>query len=120
MEKIKEEQNLKELNPQFNTKPRVHYKNLHLFNKCFIGGTVVCVENGVEDCLENATVVLKQGDKKLNEVISDTFGEFKFDDLEPKSGAYQIEINHTDFSILSVTVELEESIYTGVHTMQPS
>ena len=120
MEKIKEEQNLKELNPQFNTKPRVHYKNLHLFNKCFIGGTVVFVENGVEDCLENATVVLKQGDKKLNEVISDTFGEFKFDDLEPKSGAYQIEINHTDFSILSVTVELEESIYTGVHTMQPS
>ena len=26
MEKIKEEQNLEEFNPQFKTKPRVHYK----------------------------------------------------------------------------------------------
>ena len=118
MEKIKEEQNLEEFNPQFKTKPRVYYKNLHLYNKCFIGGTVVFVENATEDCLEDANIVLKKEDEKLDEVKSDTFGEFKFDGLDPNSGSYQLEITHDGFLGLSVKVELKESIYTGIHTMQ--
>ena len=76
------------------------------------------VENDTEDCLENANIVLKKGDEKLDEVKSDTFGEFKFDGLDSNSGTYQLEISHDGFSSLSVDVELEESIYTGVHTMQ--
>ena len=62
--------------------------------------------------------MLKKEDEKLDEVKSDTFGEFKFDGLDPNSGSYQLEITHDGFLGLSVEVELEESIYTGIHTMQ--
>ena len=79
---------------------------------------MVFVENATEDCLEDANIVLKKGDEKLDEVKSDTFGEFKFDGLDPNSGCYQLQITHDGFFGLSVEVELEESIYTGVHTMQ--
>ena len=36
MEKLKSEEGLEELQPEVKTRPRVHYKNLHLYKKCFI------------------------------------------------------------------------------------
>ncbi len=117
MEKLKSEEGLEQLEPEFQTKPRVHYKNLHLYKKCFIGGTVVTTNSGLEDCLEGAIAVLNKDGNKLYEEISDAFGEFKFDDLEPESGAYRIDILHPEYTSLSVNVELKQSIYTGVHTM---
>jgi Fe-S-cluster-containing dehydrogenase component len=117
MEQLKSEEGLEQLEPEFQTKPRVHYKNLHLYKKCFIGGTVVTTNSGLEDCLEGAIAVLNKDGNKLYEEISDAFGEFKFDDLEPESGAYRIDILHPEYTSLSVNVELKQSIYTGVHTM---
>ena len=117
MEKLKSEEGLEQLEPEIQTKPRVHYKNLHLYKKCFIGGTVVITNSGLEDCLEGAIAVLNKDGKKIGEEISDAFGEFKFDDLEPESGAYRIDILHSEYTSLSVNVELKQSIYTGVHTM---
>ncbi len=117
MEKLKSEEGLEQLEPEIQTKPRVHYKNLHLYKKCFIGGTVVTTNSGLEDCLEGAIAVLNKDGNKLYEEISDAFGEFKFDDLEPESGAYRIDILHPEYTSLSVNVELKQSIYTGVHTM---
>ena len=117
MERLKSEEGLEQLEPEIQTKPRVHYKNLHLYKKCFIGGTVVITNSGLEDCLEGAIAVLNKDGNKLYEEISDAFGEFKFDDLEPESGAYRIDILHPEYTSLSVNVELKQSIYTGVHTM---
>ena len=117
MEQLKSEEGLEQLEPEIQTKPRVHYKNLHLYKKCFIGGTVVTTNSGLEDCLEGAIAVLNKDGNKLYEEISDAFGEFKFDDLEPESGAYRIDILHPEYTSLSVNVELKQSIYTGVHTM---
>ena len=119
MEKLKSDQELEQLEPEFQTKPRVHYKNLHLYKKCFIGGTVVITDSGLEDCLEGAIAVLNKDDKKIGEEISDAFGEFKFDNLEPAGGAYRIDILHPEYTSLSVNVELRESIYTGVHVLKP-
>jgi len=119
MAKLKAKEGLEELHPEHGTKPRVWYKNLHLYQKCFIGGTVVAVADGVEDCLEGAIAVLNKGGEKLGEAVSDTFGEFKFDSLDPNSGDYRIDILHPDFESLSINVSLEESVYTGVHTLQP-
>ena len=119
MEKLKSEEGLEQLEPEIETKPRVHYKNLHLYKKCFIGGTVVITDSGLEDCLEGAIAVLNKDDKKIGEEISDAFGEFKFDNLEPAGGAYRIDILHPEYTSLSVNVELRESIYTGVHVLTP-
>lgn len=119
MAKLKAKEGLEELHPEHGTKPRVWYKNLHLYQKCFIGGTVVAVADGAEDCLEGAIAVLNKGGEKLGEAVSDTFGEFKFDSLDPNSGDYRIDILHPDFESLSINVSLEESVYTGVHTLQP-
>ena len=119
MEKLKSEEGLEQLEPEIQTKPRVHYKNLHLYKKCFIGGTVVITNGGLEDCLEGAITVLNKDGKKIGEEISDAFGEFKFDDLEPASGTHRIDILHPEYTSLSVNVELRESIYTGVHVLKP-
>ena len=119
MEKLKSEEGLEQLEPEIQTKPRVHYKNLHLYKKCFIGGTVVITDSGLEDCLEGAIAVLNKDEKKIGEEISDAFGEFKFDNLEPAGGAYRIDILHPEYTSLSVNLELRESIYTGVHVLKP-
>ena len=50
MEKMKPTEGLEELEPGEKTKPRVHYKNLHLYKKCFIGGTIAIIQNAIEDC----------------------------------------------------------------------
>ena len=119
MEKLKSEEGLEQLEPEIQTKPRVHYKNLHLYKKCFIGGTIVITNSGLEDCLEGAIAVLNKDGKKIGEEISDAFGEFKFDNLEPTGGEHRIDILHPEYTSLSVNVELRESIYTGVHVLKP-
>ena len=58
MKKLAEKESLEVLNPQFNTKPRVYYKNLYRYNKCFIGGCVALIKNDVEDCVSGAVVKL--------------------------------------------------------------
>ena len=119
MEKLKSEEGLEELQPEAKTRPRVHYKNLHLYKRCFIGGTVAVINDGLEDCLEGAIAVLNKDSEKLGEDVSDAFGEFRFDALEPGSGAYRLDILHPQFESLSINVELGDSIYTGVHTLTP-
>ena len=47
------------------------------------------------------------------------YGEFKFDNLEPESGIYNLEIIHTDFEVLEYEVDLSNSVYTGVHILGP-
>ena len=117
MENIKTKEGLEDLEPKFNTKPRVHYKNLYLYKKCFIGGTIAITKNGVEDCLEGAIVVLNKEGNKLGEEISDVFGEFKFDGLDPNSGSYQMEILHSEYKSLTIDIDLADSIYSGVHVL---
>ncbi|MGI9291156.1 MAG: 4Fe-4S dicluster domain-containing protein [Gammaproteobacteria bacterium] len=114
MQRIAQEEGLEVLNPELGTKPRVYYKNMHLFTQCFVGGTVVETADGFEECAEGAEVVLKKDGNEMGKAITDTFGEFKFDKLEPNSGAYQLEISGSG-GAASATVEVaEDSIYAGV------
>ena len=47
---------------ELGTRPRVYYRNLWRYSKCFIGGTVSAKANGVVDCVEGANVrLLKDG-----------------------------------------------------------
>jgi hypothetical protein len=113
MQKRVEDEGLEVLHPEYGTKPRVYYKNLNLYSKCFVGGSVIADIAGVEECVEKAFIVLTKEGSKIGETWSDAFGDFKIDDLDPGSGDYEIEISHPDHSSKTVSVALGDSIYIG-------
>jgi len=117
MQKRIKDEGLEVLKPELGTKPRVYYKNMHLMTKCFVAGTVVKTVDGVEECAEDAEVVLKQGGNEVARTTTDAFGEFKIDKLEPNSGSYEIEISG-DAGKASAAVDVAEaSPYLGVLTL---
>lgn len=113
MQRIVAEEGLEVLHPEYGTRPRVYYKNLHLVNKCFVGGAVVKVVDGVEDCVENATVILSKDGRELARATSDCFGEWKIDRLDPDSGSYQVEITGDAGRYTTEVVIGRESRYLG-------
>jgi len=110
MAKIVEEEKLEVLKPEKDTKPRVYYKNLYRYNKCFIGGSVATKKDGVEDCVIDANVELTKNSEIISEITTDIFGDFKFDKLEENSGKYKITISADGYSSTSIDVDLKESI----------
>jgi len=106
-------EHLRVLNPEFETRPRVFYKNLGRFDQCFIGGSVVAELAGVEDCVEGAEVVLSQSGQEIARQTTDVFGDFKFDGLEPDSGQYTVEVRHADVGAATVEGQVGESCYLG-------
>lgn len=91
---IVEQQNLQVLRPDYKTRPRVFYKNLHLWEKCFLSGSVAIRTNGNADCAEGARVLLMRDGKKVNEALTDNYGDFKFDHLKADNQSYIIEISY--------------------------
>ena len=114
MQRIKEAEGLEVLQPELGTQPRVYYKNLHLMTQCFVGGSVVAIVDGVEECAEGAQVALKHNGNEIARATTDTFGEFKIDRLEPDSGQYELEVTGESGSA-SMRFDLgDESLYLGV------
>lgn len=101
------------LHPEYGTKPRVVYRNLHRFEKCFVGGTLVATRNGVVDCVAGARIELRQGGVSAGVAESDAFGEFKIDALAPDSGTYDLHITAHGMRPLQRTVKVAESVYLG-------
>lgn len=75
-------------------KPRVWYKNLHRFTKAFLGGTVLAQSAEGLDVIVGAKVTLTEGGVALAETITDSFGDFKFDGLNPDGRALVLLIQH--------------------------
>ena len=114
MRRLVAEQKLRVLLPEAKTMPRVYYKNLHLMDRCFIGGTVISAVDGVEDCVEGARVSLSQGGKVIAESVTDVFGEFKFDDLAKDSGEYSVSVKAQSKKDQTIPVILSDSQYIGL------
>ena len=110
-------ENLEALHPQFNANPRVYYKNLNRFTRCFIGGSVAYEKEGIIDCAEGARVALLKGSEKMGEAVTDNFGDFKFDRLEEESGKYTVEIVFKDYDKEALEVDLKTSISLGTITL---
>jgi Fe-S-cluster-containing dehydrogenase component len=102
------------LHPEFNSKPRVYYKNMHRFDKSFIAGSIAYQENDKIECAAGAKVKLTSNQTATREVIADLFGDFKFDGLEPESGTYRIEISHPPLPAKTVEVDLGDSTNVGL------
>ncbi len=94
MEKLAAEQGLEVIKPELGTKPRVYYKNLWRFSKCFIGGSVSeQMNDGTIDCVDGAVVRLLKDGAVIAEAATDNYGDFKFDRLGENSGKYIVEIS---------------------------
>ena len=105
---------LETLRPELQTRPRVYYRNLYRYSKCFIGGSVVATRGGVVDCLAGARATLRKDDRVIAEADSDVFGDFKFDGLDPSSGRYQVHVSHPNHGPAVKDAELlGQSSYLG-------
>lgn len=104
---------LEVLQPELGTRPRVWYRNLHLYSKWFLGGTATAFIDGKIECVEGAIVTLLQGEAKIAETRSDIFGDFKFDDIPAETRSYRVEIAHPMHGKASIEASLDESRYIG-------
>jgi Fe-S-cluster-containing dehydrogenase component len=112
MARIAGEQELEVMKPEAGTRPRVYYKNLWRYAKCFIGGSVSAEANGTVDCVEGATVRLLKDGAPVATTTTDSYGDFKFDRLNEGSGRYSVEISALGRS-KSVEATLGESRNLG-------
>jgi len=112
MQNITESEKLEVLHPEYKTRPRVYYKNLYRFTRCFIGGSVGVQVDGTTDCAEGATVSLIKDSQKRT-TVTDAFGDFKFDGLEENSGTYRLEISYRDWKKKTIELGLAASLNVG-------
>ena len=128
MMKLVEEQRLEVRNPELKTWPRVYYRNLHLYAKDFVGGSVVVSINGTRECVADAHATLSLSNRVLQETQTDSFGDFKFDGLDATQGRYLIRITHPTFGKASIEAptgqtralgEIELPNFTGQPPQRP-
>jgi Fe-S-cluster-containing dehydrogenase component len=112
MAHLAREQGLEVMRPDLDTKPRVYYRHLWRYTKCFIGGTISTEAGGIVDCVEGASVRLTKDGVLVAETESDNYGDFKFDRLDEGSGRYAVEIAANGRS-KKVEAELGTSINLG-------
>src|SRR3954462_3340671 len=110
MARMAREEGLEVLKPETGTKPRIHYRNLWRYSKCFIGGSVATEANGMVDCVEGATVRLLKNGTAVATASTDNYGDFKFDKLDEESGGYIVEI-----SKLGRTKTIEASLGVSIN-----
>jgi Fe-S-cluster-containing dehydrogenase component len=108
---VSREKGLEDLHPEFKTKPKVKYKNLYRYEKCFIGGSIALQDT--DECAENAQVTLRKGSKSLETVATNNYGDFKLDNLDAKSGKYNLEIKYPGYKTQKVSVDLKDSVNIG-------
>jgi nitrate reductase beta subunit len=113
MARMARQEGLEVMKPEAGTKPRVYYRNLWRYSKCFIGGTVAAETNDIIDCVEGANVRLTKDGRNVAETTSDNYGDFKFDKLDENSGHYLIEISASGHANKTVEATLGVSINLG-------
>jgi Fe-S-cluster-containing dehydrogenase component len=113
MEQRAREEGLEVMRGELGTRPRVWYRNLWRYSKCFVGGTLSAQNGGRVDCVEGASLRLMKDGTSVAETVSDNYGDFKFDRLAEGSGKYEIEIAAKGRAKKSVPVELGQSVNLG-------
>jgi Fe-S-cluster-containing dehydrogenase component len=116
LEEMRRSQDLQQLRPDLDAKPRVLYKNLNRFNKAFIAGTIVRSVDGTEDCVDDMIVRLERNGMRVAEVATNAFGVFKFDDLTSNGDTYEV-VTEAGKS-LSPKLVLDDSKYIGTVTIE--
>lgn len=114
MERLVRADGYEVLHPEYGTKPRVYYKNLHRVNSLLVGGSLTGDVGGTNECISGARVTLWRDGKEIAVTASDTFGDFRFDGLPKAGGAYQIKVEDSRFEIKNVSCDIRANSYLGV------
>lgn len=118
MQEKARQEGLRVLLPKLGAKPRVYYRGLDRWDRCFIGGSVSANVGGVVDCVADAEVSLVQDGKPIASAFTDSFGDFRFGGLPGKSGSYRVEVRH-GLGAARRECELGESVYLGEIRLAP-
>jgi Fe-S-cluster-containing dehydrogenase component len=114
MQEIIKAEKLEVYQPEHQTRPRVYYKNLYRFIRCFIGGSVAVRINDKDECAEGATVTLfNAAHEKIGECVTDNYGDFKFDNLGENSGGYTVQIAYSGYDTKTIQLALTKSLNIG-------
>ena len=98
--------------PDLKTAPRVYYKNLYRFTKCFIAGSVALQDKN--ECAEGAKVSLSNSaGKAIAKAETNNYGDFKFDNLDENSGSYSLEVTYPGYKKQKMSVEVKASVNVG-------
>lgn len=115
MEALAATESLQVLSPEKKSRPRVYYKNLFRYTRCFIGGTVATGVDGKEECAAGAeAILLFEGTREVARQTTDAFGDFKFDGLEEGKGTYRVRVVYEGRQATTGPIELTGSVNTGV------
>jgi Fe-S-cluster-containing dehydrogenase component len=112
MARLARDEGLEVMKPELNTKPRVYYRNLWRYTKCFIGGSVAEVRNGAVECVEGASVQLVKDGVSIAVTTTDNYGDFKFDKLDENSGQFTVQV-YAGGRVKSVEANLGASVSLG-------
>jgi len=98
------------------TLPRVYYKNLHRWDKVFLGGSVAFADT--DECAEGTTVTVKQADgQEVGTAQVNNYGEFVVDHLEP-GHTYSVTLEAPGYEAFSATLTLEKSRNIGLTMLE--
>jgi hypothetical protein len=112
MQTIKKSELLEVYQPRYKTKPRVFYKNLYRYTRCFIAGSVALKDK--DECAEGASVTLIKDPKmKMGDAQTNNYGDFKIDNLEENSGKYSLSIELPGYQKKELSVDLKASVNLG-------
>lgn len=112
MQKRIKAEGLEVYSADLNTKPRVYYKNLSRFTKCFIAGSVALQDKN--ECAEGAKVTLtNSAGKAVAKSETNNYGDFKFDHLDENSGSYGLEVTYPGYKKQKMDVEVKASVNVG-------
>ncbi|MBN1627130.1 MAG: oxidoreductase [Deltaproteobacteria bacterium] len=114
MAELAKREKLDRLLDDMGTLPRVWYRNLYRFEKCFIAGSVAYEHDGITACAKGALVRLLKDASMLREAVTDSFGDFKFDGLDEDSGRYTLKTWFGEYKEKTVDVDLKLSLNVGV------
>lgn len=90
-----EAEQLRTLQPTLRS--RVYYRHLARFDRRFIAGAVSCQAGGRDECAQGVAVTLRRDGELVATTCTDAFGEFRLDGLVPRSGCYDVALQHVTF-----------------------
>ena len=112
MQKLAKDESLATLAPKDGAKPRIYYKNDHVFRNVFVGGTVATQKDGIEDCVAGAKVTVLKAGQEIGQGETDAYGDFKIGRFDKGLGQISVQIEYAG-STQSIDAELDESLYIG-------
>ncbi|WDP92345.1 MAG: oxidoreductase [Desulfobacter sp.] len=93
--------------------PGILYKNLDLYNKFFIAGSVATGKGAVEECVEGVRVELLQKENLVARQTTDAFGDFRFPGLSRNSSPFELRLHFRGNEVGREKVALTTSTFIG-------